>query len=124
MSEFFPSEDDELGGENSERDFGGRASITLRPQRKPPTPVIDFDDDDSENGGDEDDHQKNGGGKRVSTTMSIESVRILSGKNANTKRVKFTPSSRVKVLCLCTSPGTVSPKKSALNASKVPGEED
>lgn len=103
MSEFFPSEEDTLPGENSDRDFEGRPVISPKPMRYTGGKTLDIDDDSDEDDGHDHEHTEGGGGggngtgngggsgARTKKSMHIESVRVLSAGKDNLKRVWFTP---------------------------------
>ncbi len=102
LSDYFPSEDDDLPGENSERDFDGSSIISLTPTSLKPQNTSDVDDDEEGNGGEgteEGSGSSNGGGtsgdnggsNRTAVAMKIESIRVIRTKKGDVKHVRFTP---------------------------------
>ena len=110
MSKFFPAPDDNLPGENAERDFDGGSSVRIKPARIPREEAEDIDDGQEDGPGDEEgefpgeggggdgegDGTGTGGGEGIirrtpDAPMKIDAVRVLSMSDAAEKRVMFTP---------------------------------
>ena len=108
MSKFFSTPDDNLPGENAEKDFDGGSSVRIKPAKLPRAVAEDIDDGEEDGSGEEEGEfpsegtggggggKGTGGGKgsarRASDTpMKIDAVRVLSMPDVAEKQVMFTP---------------------------------
>ena len=110
MKDLFPAPDDNLPGENAEKDFDGGSAVVVNPVKIRPEKPDDLETDEEDGpGDDEGDFPGDSGGegegeggsgsgggsgekKRISEApMKVDAVRVLSLKDGTDKRVMFTP---------------------------------